>query len=133
MTSPSAPAPTTHRLRQRRTGTATTSRGVNALVARISLVVALLWPILIYIFSASSPNTGNAAADQEIRSMKEYASFLGGRAKEEAQKLRSKMKEILGSKRHEIVGYGSHLPRVAVVVVGTNPEPVIRSVESVFR
>jgi hypothetical protein len=99
-----------------------------------SLVIALTWPIFVYILSPSySPNTGNAAADQKIRLMKEYAHMLNEKAKEETSKIRSRMTKLLQAELHDIVGYGSHLPRVAVVVVGSRPEAVAQSVESVFR
>jgi hypothetical protein len=65
--------------------------------------------------------------------MKEYAHKLNDRAKKEASKIQSRLKRLLKAELHDIVGYGPHLPRVAVVIVGTRPEAVAQSVESVFR
>jgi hypothetical protein len=65
--------------------------------------------------------------------MKEYAHKLNDRAKEKASKIQSRLKRLLKAELHDIVGYGPHLPRVAVVIVGTRPEAVAQSVESVFR
>ncbi len=126
----------TNRLRTRRPTPYSTRRGGGgtAVLAIFSLVMALTWPIFVYILSPSySPNTGNAAADQKIRLMKEYAHKLSEKAKEETSKIRSRMKKLLQAELHEVVGYGSLLPRVAVVVVGSQPEAVAQSVESVFR
>ena len=125
----------THRLRVRRLTPYSERRGGwNAALALSTFVVALTWPIFVYILSPSySPNTGNAVADQKIRLMKEYAHTLNERAKEEASKIRSRMKTLLKAELHDIVGYGAHLPRVAVVVVGSNPEALAHTVESVFR
>lgn len=132
-------ATNSHPLRTRRPTPYPTRRrggggGGNAALALLSFVVALTWPIFVYLLSPSySPNTGNAVADQKIRLMKEYAHTLNEKAKEEASKIRSRMKSLLKAELHDIVGYGSHLPRVAVVVVGSKPEAVAHSVESVFR
>jgi hypothetical protein len=129
-------ASNTHPLRTRRPAPYPARRrgGGNAALTLLSFVVALTWPIFVYLLSPSySPNTGNAVADQKIRLMKEYAHKLNEKAKEEASKIRSRMKSLLNAELHDIVGYGSHLPRVAVVVVGSKPEAVAHSVESVFR
>lgn len=131
----------THRLRNSsRRPTAYSSRarrsdgGGRAALTLISFVVALTWPIFVYILSPSySPNTGNTTADQKIMLMKEYAHKLNEKAKEETAIIRSRMEKFLKSELHDVVGYGSHLPRVAVVVVGSRPEAVAQSIESVFR
>jgi len=121
------------RLRTRRPPSSSARRSADAIIALVSLFAALTWPIFVYIFSPSyTPNTGNAMADQKIRLMKEYAHKLNDKAKEEASIIRSRMKKLLRAELHDIVGYGPHLPRIAVVIVGTSAEAVAHSVESVF-
>lgn len=92
--------------------------------ARLFLLVACIWPLLVFaLFASSSP----AAIAPESTARGDGTSVT---ATVQHNSLRSTFANALD--RVDIMGYGPTHPRVAVVIVGNNKDHLVQTLESVF-
>ena len=83
--------------------------------AKLWLLIALLWPVILYAgLRASGKKVGKPKLTTKIGS-----------------KLRGQVKSLI--QRWESTGYGPSKPRVAIVIVGNVADHVVQSVESVYK
>jgi len=107
-------------------------------LARLTLPVVILWPLFVYFLLSKSPSTNKKIA-YEAELVKKYAKDVENKAFAQAKQLRGQVKEFISAsginywQHHEWMGYGAHLPRSAIVIVGSDVEAVVRSTASVFR
>jgi hypothetical protein len=96
-----------------------------SVTARLLLIVACIWPILLFLFFGTTTTT-----DHLRNSTAGYYESDTVTSPRISTNIALKFRDVLD--RVDIMGYGPTHPRVAVVIVGDNKDNLVLTLESVF-